>query len=102
VSEQDTIAVIGAGVISAAVACALAHKGHRVLLLDRAEPGVAGPSWVGARPVLADYLPAIGGATGPAKLFYATGHQHIGLTIAPVTAELIADVVAERTPLMIA
>jgi D-hydroxyproline dehydrogenase len=58
----------------------------------------AGPSWVGARPVLPDYLPAIGRAGGPARLFYATGHQHIGLTIAPVTGELIADLVAGRTP----
>jgi D-hydroxyproline dehydrogenase len=57
-----------------------------------------GPSWVGARPVLPDYLPGIGRAPGPTKLFYATGHQHIGLTLAPVTAELIADLVAERTP----
>jgi glycine/D-amino acid oxidase-like deaminating enzyme len=53
---------------------------------------------VGARPVLPDYLPGIGRAPGPAKLFYATGHQHIGLTLAPITAELVADVVAERNP----
>ncbi len=47
-----------------------------------------GPSWVGARPVLPDYLPGIGRAPGAAKVFYAIGHQHIGLTIAPITAEL--------------
>jgi glycine/D-amino acid oxidase-like deaminating enzyme len=58
----------------------------------------AGPAWVGARPVLPDYLPGIGRAPGPAKLFYAVGHQHIGLTVAPITAELITDLVAERTP----
>jgi D-hydroxyproline dehydrogenase len=58
-----------------------------------------GPSWVGARPVLPDYLPGIGRAAGVGsmKLFYAIGHQHIGLTIAPTTAELIADLVAERS-----
>ncbi len=55
-----------------------------------------GTSWMGARPVLPDYLPAIGRAPGNPKLFYATGHQHIGLTIAPISAELIADLVAER------
>jgi D-hydroxyproline dehydrogenase len=44
-SEQDTIAVIGAGVIGAAVAFALARDGRRVLLLDRAEPGIAGASF---------------------------------------------------------
>jgi len=57
-----------------------------------------GPSWRGARPVLPDYLPGIGRAPGPQRLFYAVGHQHIGLTLAPVTAELVADLVAERTP----
>jgi D-hydroxyproline dehydrogenase len=57
-----------------------------------------GPSWVGARPVLPDYLPGIGRASGTPKLFYAIGHQHIGLTIAPITAELVADIVAEREP----
>ena len=53
-------------------------------------------SWVGARPILPDYLPGIGRAPGSAKVFYAVGHQHIGLTLAPVTGDLIADLVAER------
>lgn len=57
-----------------------------------------GPSWRGARPVLPDYLPGIGRTPGPQRLFYAIGHQHIGLTMAPVTAQLVADLVAERTP----
>jgi D-amino-acid dehydrogenase len=57
-----------------------------------------GPSWLGSRPVLPDYLPGIGRAPGPARLFYAIGHQHIGLTLAPFSAELIADLVAGREP----
>ena len=58
-----------------------------------------GPSWVGARPVLPDYLPGIGRAPRVAlKLYYAVGHQHIGLTLAPITGELVADLVARRTP----
>ena len=57
-----------------------------------------GGGWVGARPVLPDYLPGIGRASGPEKLFYAIGHQHIGLTTAPITADLIADLVADRPP----
>jgi D-amino-acid dehydrogenase len=57
-----------------------------------------GPSWVGPRPILPDYLPGIGRAPGPQSLFYAIGHQHIGLTLAPVTGELVADLVALRAP----
>jgi D-amino-acid dehydrogenase len=57
-----------------------------------------GPSWMGPRPTLPDYLPGIGRASGPHELFYAVGHQHIGLTLAPVTADLIADLVVGRTP----
>jgi D-amino-acid dehydrogenase len=60
------------------------------------DPG--GPSWVGARPVLPDYLPGIGRAGTPIKLYYAVGHQHIGLTLAPITGELVADLVAGRAP----
>src|SRR5262249_40380752 len=32
-------------------------------------------SWRGGRPVLPDYLPGIGRAPGPQRLFYAIGHQ---------------------------
>jgi glycine/D-amino acid oxidase-like deaminating enzyme len=57
----------------------------------------AGPAWWGPRPVLPDYLPAMGRVDGT-NVFYAMGHQHIGLTLAPVTGELLADLVAGRTP----
>lgn len=54
--------------------------------------------WMGARPTLPDYLPAIGKSRNAANLFYAFGHQHLGLTMAPMTAELVADLVCGRTP----
>jgi D-hydroxyproline dehydrogenase len=57
-----------------------------------------GPSWMGPRPTLPDYLPGIGRAAGPHELFYAVGHQHLGLTLAAVTADLVADLVSGRTP----
>ena len=56
-----------------------------------------GASWVGSRPVLPDYLPGIG-RLEHTSIFYAVGHQHIGLTLAPVTGELISDLVASRQP----
>jgi D-amino-acid dehydrogenase len=57
-----------------------------------------GPSWMGPRPTLPDYLPGIGRARGTPNLLYAVGHQHLGLTLSGPTAELIADLVAGRTP----
>jgi D-hydroxyproline dehydrogenase len=57
-----------------------------------------GPSWMGARPTLPDYLPGIGRLSGTPNLFYAVGHQHLGLTLAAPTAELIGDLVAGRKP----
>jgi D-amino-acid dehydrogenase len=44
--------------------------------------------WMGARPTLPDYLPAIG-LVRPA-LACAFGHQHLGLTLAAVSAERLA------------
>jgi D-amino-acid dehydrogenase len=57
-----------------------------------------GASWMGARPTLPDYLPGIGRLKGTANLFYAVGHQHLGLTLAAPTAELIGDLVTGRKP----
>ncbi|MBV9750085.1 MAG: FAD-binding oxidoreductase [Acetobacteraceae bacterium] len=48
--------------------------------------------WMGARPTLPDFLPAIG-RKGP--LLYAFGHQHIGLTLAAVTAEAVGRLVLD-------
>lgn len=52
--------------------------------------------WVGSRPTLPDYLPGLGRAAGEADLFYAIGHQHLGLTLAAPSAEVIAALVAHR------
>jgi D-amino-acid dehydrogenase len=52
--------------------------------------------WVGSRPTLPDYLPAIGRAAAAPNLFYAFGHQHLGLTLAPVTGEVVAAMVLGR------
>src|SRR5262249_8385227 len=57
-----------------------------------------GPSWMGPRPTLPDFLPGIGRARGPHGLFYAVGHQHLGLTLSAVTADLIAQIVTGGTP----
>lgn len=52
-----------------------------------------GAEWMGARPTLPDYLPAIGRSDRAAKLCYAFGHQHLGLTLAATTGEAVAALV---------
>ena len=51
--------------------------------------------WMGARPSLPDSLPIISQSSHP-DIFYAFGHQHLGMTLGPLTGELIADLVAKR------
>jgi D-amino-acid dehydrogenase len=61
---------------------------------------ITGPfrRWMGARPTLPDYLPAIGRSRRAGNLLYAFGHQHLGLTLAPITAELVAALAAGERP----
>jgi glycine/D-amino acid oxidase-like deaminating enzyme len=54
--------------------------------------------WMGARPTLPDYLPAIGRSRRAEHLFYAFGHQHLGLTLAAVTGEAVAALVSREPP----
>jgi len=55
-------------------------------------------TWMGARPTLPDYLPAIGRSRRVGGLIYAFGHQHLGLTLSALTGELVADLAVGRTP----
>ena len=50
-------------------------------------------AWQGFRPILPDYLPVISSDPAAANLFWAFGHQHLGLTQAAVTGQIIADLV---------
>lgn len=54
--------------------------------------------WMGARPTLPDYLPAIGKSHNANNLYYAFGHQHLGLTLAAMTADLVTELVAGNCP----
>jgi glycine oxidase len=53
--------------------------------------------WAGLRPGTPDGLPILG-ATGTPGYYIATGHFRDGILLAPVTAEVIADVIEERQP----
>lgn len=51
--------------------------------------------WMGARPTLPDYLPAIGRLPHAPNVLYAFGHQHLGLTLAAITGELVAQLATQ-------
>ncbi len=55
-------------------------------------------AWRGSRPILPDFLPAIGALPGKPRILAAFGHQHIGLTTAAVTGAIIRDLILGQTP----
>ena len=71
---------------------------HRADLLVRhlkdIFPGVGGAEisrWIGERPSLPDFRPAIGRAPRLENVYCGYGHQHVGLTLATATGRLIAQ-----------
>ena len=72
-------------------------EGARAIFPDLGEPD---RSWMGFRPSLPDSLPVIGPSRGGAEVIHAFGHGHIGLTLAPITARIVADLGAGRAPEM--
>jgi glycine oxidase len=80
-------------------------KGLTSIRMHAAEiaPGVlsfqAAESWAGLRPRTQDNLPVLGPCGEIGGLVYATGHYRNGILLAPITAELIAKVIVDKTPL---
>ncbi|MEO1192148.1 MAG: FAD-binding oxidoreductase, partial [Pseudomonadota bacterium] len=52
--------------------------------------------WMGFRPSFPDSLPVIDRSPKARNAILAFGHGHLGLTMGPRTAELVADLLAER------
>ena len=51
--------------------------------------------WTGLRPYPSDGLPIVGPVPGRPGLFLATGHGRMGITLAPATGKLLADVILD-------
>ena len=51
--------------------------------------------WAGLRPMMPSMLPRVG-AGRRANVFYNTGHGHLGWTLSAVTADNVADIVADK------
>jgi D-hydroxyproline dehydrogenase len=75
----------------------LAHHANELGLYSHppAAPhlGVPLQRWIGSRPTLPDYLPALGQHPRHARVFYAFGHNHLGVTLAAITGALMSQLV---------
>ncbi len=81
------------------------YRRSRVLLRHAnqllAEPTAADPGadpWAGNRPSLPDSLPVLGACPKHPGVFYNFGHQHLGLTWAACSAELLLATIRGDTP----
>ena len=62
-----------------------------------------GERWMGCRPSLPDSLPVICQAPQHKNIFFALGHQHLGLTQGAITGKLISQLVSgEKTDIELA
>jgi glycine/D-amino acid oxidase-like deaminating enzyme len=75
----------------------LLEQGRRML------PGLAASHaeerisvWMGHRPSLPDSLPVLGPSSASPDVIYAFGHGHVGMTAAPMTGRIVADLIAGR------
>jgi D-amino-acid dehydrogenase len=55
-------------------------------------------TWRGLRPCTPDGLPLLGRSARCENAIFATGHAHLGLVLAPVTARIVAALAAGRDP----
>lgn len=71
------------------------ERGARVFLPDLPEPT---RRWMGFRPSVPDSRPVIGPSQRGGDIIHAYGHGHLGLTLAPITARIVAALIAGQTP----
>jgi glycine/D-amino acid oxidase-like deaminating enzyme len=52
--------------------------------------------WMGHRPSMPDSLPVIGQAPNHENIYFALGHQHLGLTQGAITGKIIGQLVSKK------
>jgi D-amino-acid dehydrogenase len=101
-SYADSVRI--AGVFELGQSSDALHRGRSEAMLRTVEPyfeewspsaEMALRHWAGLRPMTADGLPLIGRSPAEDKVFVATGHGMLGVTLAPATAALLAPFVLE-------
>jgi len=69
-------------------------------IIPRLRSSEHGSLWMGHRPTLPDSLPVIDRHPNNENIMFAFGHQHLGLTQAAITAEILVNMVQnEKTPI---
>jgi glycine/D-amino acid oxidase-like deaminating enzyme len=77
----------------------LLAQGRKMLPgLARSYPQERISVWMGHRPSLPDSLPVLGPSGATPDVIYAFGHGHVGMTSAPMTGKVVADLVTGRPP----
>jgi D-amino-acid dehydrogenase len=73
----------------------LAHRARAMLPSLAAAPQ---SRWLGFRPSLPDSLPVLGASARHEGVYFAFGHQHLGITLGAVSGRIVADLVSGRDP----
>lgn len=73
-------------------------RNSRALIPALSRQSVEKSEWMGHRPTLPDSLPVISRHPAHANLLFAFGNQHLGLTQAAITAEMVVDLMCDVTP----
>jgi glycine oxidase len=104
VPRADGRTLIGATVERVGFDAAFTDEGVAAV---RAMGGAIAPSladarmlnaWAGLRPMTPDGLPVIGHDPARPALVYACGHSRNGVLLAPITGDVVADLVTGTTP----
>jgi len=62
------------------------------------DPSLEISEWMGHRPTLPDSLPVIDRHPRHAQVLFAFGNQHLGLTQAAISAEMVVSLMAGKQP----
>ena len=104
VPKRDASVVVGATVERVGFDAGVTARGVSSLLqgAEGLAPAMAGSrfhaAWAGLRPVTPDGLPFVGRIPGREGLWLAAGHTRNGVLFAPVTAELVTELVLGKSP----
>ncbi len=77
---------------------------HRIKYLEKGArlffPTLSNPTrtWLGFRPSIPDSRPVISQSSKGNDIVYAFGHGHIGLTLAPITADIVESILTKTKP----